>query len=78
VVPGRDGEVIRKRPYQLHYAPARPYGEIITLSHPRTRRPTVSKAKSLCCVNEDRLPQLQLHFSAINLPVGNGVANYLL
>ena len=85
MVPGQDGDDLQRRPYQLHYAPACPYGEIITLRIASYRRPgAISKGEVFSVLCERRLPPVKRpDFSAINLPVGNGVlspqaANYLL
>src|SRR5215207_1912759 len=86
MVPGPDGEVIRKG-VRINFImpPACPYGEIITLRIASYRRPgAIKQGESLSLLCERRLPPVKRpDFRAINLPLGNGVlspqaANYLL
>jgi len=86
MVPGPDGHVIRKG-VRINFimAPACPYGEIITLRIASYRRNgAIVQGESLSVLCERRLPPVKRpDFSAINLPLGNGVlspqaANYLL
>src|SRR5574339_1169125 len=86
MVPGPDGEVIRKG-VRINFVmpPACPYGEIITLRIASYRRPgAIRQGESLSMLCERRLPPVKRpDFSAIDLPAGNGVlspqaANYLL